>query len=183
LNWFKNLLSSKQQIEHVQFVHTLKQRGIDGTMTAAPDYPSEPPANFHPAYYQPQPKSIWHRGPSLVTWRLIAMCLLVWPAVFATAVIGTFLVAAILYNDPGGPLFWPLGWILSGVAYSLVVGIPLAICAHRRHWAVRLIPAVAPAVGLISLSILLGAWVVPAAAAVALSIIVETTRRPQSRPE
>ncbi|MFG3342502.1 hypothetical protein [Glycomyces sp. NPDC048151] len=152
-------------------------------MTAAPNYPSEPPMGLNPAPYQPQPQAVRRRGPSLVTWRLIAMCLLVWPAVFATVVIGTFLVAAILYNDPGGPLFWPLGWILSGVIYSLVVGIPLAICAHRRHWAVRYIPAVAPAVGLISLSTLLGAWVVPAAAAVTLSIIVETTRRPKPKPE
>ncbi|WP_156925987.1 hypothetical protein [Glycomyces arizonensis] len=106
---------------------------------------------------------------------LLAACLLVWPAVFATVVLATFLGVAIYFNDPGGPLFWPLAWIGSALAYALVVGLPLSLCARRRRWYLRLIPAVLAAVPVVWISSLAGVWSIPAAATVAVSILVETT--------
>ncbi|GAB4000642.1 hypothetical protein GCM10029992_33210 [Glycomyces albus] len=98
-----------------------------------------------------------------------------WPVVFASAVIGTFFVAAIIYDDFGGPLFWPLGWVGSAVVYLAAVGGPLVLCAISRRWYVRLIPAVLVAVPVVWFIVVLGGWSVPAMLTVAISILLEST--------
>jgi hypothetical protein len=99
-----------------------------------------------------------------------------WPAVFAAVVVATFIGVAVYYGDPGGPL-WPiLVGIGSAIAYALAVGLPLAICAHRQRWYLRLIPAVLIAVPVGWIIGQVGLWAIPGAVTIALSILVETTR-------
>ena len=116
------------------------------------------------------------RGPRPATWFLLAWCLVVWPAVFASVVVATFIGVAIYYNDFGGPL-WPfLVWIGSAILYALAVGIPLSICAHRRRWYLRLIPAVLIAVPVVWIISQVGVWAIPGTVTIAASILVETFR-------
>ncbi|MDN3242497.1 hypothetical protein [Glycomyces tritici] len=115
-------------------------------------------------------------APGASTWFLLAACFLAWPAVFATVVIGTLLAAVIVLDgDPGGPLGWPIAWIASAIAYSLTVGVPLALCALQRRWYVRLIPALVIVVPIVWMITLVGVWALPGAAAIALSIALEAT--------
>lgn len=115
-------------------------------------------------------------APGAGTWFLLAACFLVWPAVFATVVIATLLAAVIVLDgDPGGPLGWPIAWIVSAIAYSLTVGLPLAIFALRRRWYLRLIPALIIVVPIVWVITLVGVWALPGAAAIALSIALEAT--------
>ncbi|MFC3493281.1 hypothetical protein [Glycomyces rhizosphaerae] len=156
-------------------------------MTATDRHPGEPPVQFHPTPYPP-PRPLARRcSARLALWLHLAACLVVWPAVYATVVIATFVGIVIVYNDHGGPLFWPLAWIASATAYGLVVGIPLAICGRRRRWYLRLIPVVIAAVPFVWLGILgaLGTipvtteivlWAIPSTATVALSILIQSAR-------
>lgn len=96
-------------------------------------------------------------------------------AIFATVVIDTFLVAAIHYNDPGGPLFWPLGWFGSALMYLVAVGGPLALSSISRRWYVRFIPALIVAVPVVWLIAVLRGWAAPAMATVAVSVLFEAT--------
>lgn len=116
------------------------------------------------------------RVPGAGTWFLLAACFLVWPAVFATAVVATLLAAVVVLDaDPGGPLGWPIAWIAAGIAYSTVVGLPLAIFALRQHWYLRMVPALIAAVPVVWMIGLVGVWALPGAAAIALSIALEAT--------
>lgn len=113
--------------------------------------------------------------PALETWLLLAACLVVWPAVFASVVVATFAGVAIYADAPAGPLFWPLAWIVSAAVYSLAVGLPLVLCARLRRWYMRLIPAVivaAPVGWIIGQA---GVWSLPAVVTIAISIVVEAT--------
>lgn len=95
-------------------------------VVSTPPEPAWPTGGVRSGSPTPRNRS---RGARLLLWLHLAACLVVWPAVYATVVIATFVGIVIAYNDHGGPLFWPLAWIASATAYGLVVGIPLAICA------------------------------------------------------
>jgi hypothetical protein len=138
-------------------------------VTTADHRPGTPSTRFHP-----RRPAVGRRGPGAATWLLLAACLLVWPAAFATVVVATFLGIAIHFDAPAGPLFWPLAWVVSATAYALVVGVPLSLCALRRRWYVRLIPAAIAAVPVLWIGGLGAVWWIPAAV-VAVSVLVETT--------
>jgi hypothetical protein len=160
-------------------------RGIDSAMTAVQRHPSEPPVQYRPTSYAPLRPTAERRKARLALWLHLLACLVVWPAIYGTAVIVTFVGVVIAYNTSGGPLFWPIAWFVSAIAYSAIVGIPLAICGRNRRWYIRLIPAVTAAIPVVSLSILgvLGTipvtlnvvlWVIPSTAIVALSILLQS---------
>lgn len=154
-------------------------------MTAAQRHPSEPHVQFRPAPYPPlRPPDPQRKARLVLLWLHLIACLVVWPAVFGTVVIATFVGLVVVYNDSAGPLFWPLAWVVTAIAYGLVVGIPLAICGRRRRWYLRLIPVVTAAASLVWLGILIGIgtipatetgllWLIPSIATVALSILVQ----------
>jgi hypothetical protein len=82
----------------------------------------------------------------------------------------------ICYNDFGGPL-WPfIVWIGSAFMYALAMGLPLSICAHRQRWYQRLIPAALVAVPVVWTFSQVGAWAIPGAVTIAVSILAETSR-------
>ncbi|MEV3938349.1 hypothetical protein AB0K52_20525 [Glycomyces sp. NPDC049804] len=141
---------------------------------------------LHPTPLPPL-RPISSRGPQWVLWFHLIACLVVWPVVFGTVFIATFVAIAIVANDPGGPLFWPLAWGVSAIAYGLVVGIPLTIFGRSRRWYLRLVPAVIAAAPFIWLGILAaqgtmpvtGAgvlWSLPSIATIAVSVLVQTAR-------
>ena len=157
-------------------------------MTATDRLPGATPRAVPPCPYPPlRPPDPQRKARLVLLWLHLAACLVVWPAVFGTVVIATFVGVVVVYNDPGGPLFWPLAWIVSAIAYSLVVGIPLAICGRRRRWYLRLIPVVTATAPFVGLGILIGIgtipatvtgllWLIPALATVALSILIQSAR-------
>lgn len=130
----------------------------------------------HPPYFSPTPGGPPSKQPysTLVS---TVRCLVGWPAIFGMAVIASFVGVAIHFNDPGGPLFWPCSYIGSAIMYALIVGLPLSLCAKRRRWYIRVIPVVIAAVPVGWAVSMAGAWAVPGALIIALSIAVETTGR------
>ena len=140
--------------------------------------PSQAPVNPPIDYHDPGPPTEQRWGLRPSTWFLLLWCFVLWPAVFATVVIVTLFSAGEYYDQPGG-LLWPvLFWPLTGVLFSLTVGLPLALCAHRRRWYVRLIPTVIVAFPVFWVVFISGAglWAIPGAATIALAIMTETFR-------
>ncbi|GAA2135547.1 hypothetical protein [Glycomyces algeriensis] len=114
------------------------------------------------------------RGAS--TWFLLAACFLFWPTVFAAVITATFLAAVIVLDaGVGSPIGWLLVGVASAIAYSVTVGLPLALCALQQRWYLRLIPVLIIAVPIVWMITLVGVWALPGAGAIALSIALEAT--------
>lgn len=129
---------------------------------------------IEPPRYAPAPARSLAPGPS--TWFLLAACFLLWPIVFATVIAATlFMAVGILDQGIGSPIGWLISWFGSGMAYSLVVGAPLAVFALQRRWYLRLIPALILVVPVGWVISMLGVWALPGAAVIALSIALEAT--------
>jgi hypothetical protein len=153
-------------------------------MTAAQRHLGEPPVQFRPA--SDPPPWLPRAKARLPLWFHLLACLLIWPVVFSTIVIATFVGVVFAYDTWAGPLFWPIAWILSAIFYGLFVGMPLALCGRSRRWYLRLVPAATAAAPFIAFGILVATgtapataegllWLIPAAGIIALSIVVQTS--------
>ncbi|MDA1361707.1 hypothetical protein O1R50_18915 [Glycomyces luteolus] len=86
-----------------------RYRGNDSIKTTAQRHPSETPAQYPPLPYQyPRPHDPRRKARLVRLWLHLVASLVVWPAIFGTVVIATFVGVVVVYNEFAGPLFWPL---------------------------------------------------------------------------
>jgi hypothetical protein len=131
-----------------------------------------PGATPAPTPYRPSSGRKWWARPNL--WFRLGRCLMVWPAGFAATVIATAFAAVVTLDLPlGGPLGWPLLFIMAGVAYSAAVGVPLFLLAGLRRWYLRLVPLAIIAAPLTWAFSEIGIWAAPGATVIAGSILFE----------